>query len=458
LYADLYRKGQTDSIAIWCAIKNVKKHPFFKRNSTKKNNKPQSIVRVLSDASGISYNTINKHIPFLLELGLIKFDNKKVWCVSVAATTDIALKLGLYQEASRVKRIVFRLSNAITLSDIKIIVKDSIIITHKIAAVNKCLLFKETNVTTKSAIDNGDFNFITDKRNKNRIAKMNKGRIAAKFIPKDDLDSIIPYCGISNQGFSNVNGTKSISAGFRAKNKLVRLGFIQERRKQLIIKEKVSYSEFMEMRVSCDHEKPLRYYKGTVYVDMPSEVISVNTKVPRYENCYFSNALKNIVSIPALNKGKDTSFFDKKEYANTKIEKVEIKIEKENKHVQLPYSPFVGYYLKDETLSDKPDFYSSSRFKKAWYMKNQNKKGVINHLLSRKDIKNRFGWSSKMVDLFLKKREADKVAIGTNNRSYKLYALSTITAMEQSSEFLDNLSKHYKVMENWYVKNTAKVS
>lgn len=451
LYARLYDNGQLEPLAIWCYIKCIKKHPFFKRYSTKKN-KPQSISRVLSDASGLSYNTINKSLQFLLDLGLVKYDNNKVWLVGVQETTNIAMRLGYYpQQIFKQKNIVFRFNEEnFSLSQIKTVVKTSILVTHKIASINKCLLFKETNATIKTAIDNNDHEFLTKKQNKKAIKKVISGNIT---IPQDDLNSIIPYCAISNKGFSNINGTKSVNAGFNLKRKLVKLGFIQERRKQYVVRKDVSYSEFLNMVSSHDGNKPLRYYRGTVYIDLPSEVASVKTNTPRYTNCYFSNALRNIVSIPALDINKDITIFNPVFAQKNEAVCIEPKTT-----IDLSYSPFVGFILKEETLEMCPDFYSSNRFKKAWYLKSEYKRGGNNFLLSRKDIKNRLGWSKKMIDLFLKNREGDKVKIGLNNRSYKLYSLDTISKIEQSPDFINNLSKNYKTIETWYLKTTESVA
>lgn len=398
MFYSLINDGKSDAIALYCYLKAVNEHPFFMRPLTA-SGKRQEASKTLSIQSGISQNTIKKHLAILVEYGLIRIADNHIACAGTEQTKLFAGKgkplLGKKNKDTK-KRKVFTVNvkGDFTFGMLKTIVKNSHSISKAVRSINSALLIKERAFKRKKAIGNSTI-----------------------YGKKSAHEDLINYCGISNSYFSSVNGTKSISSGNRVKKCLESAGVISSKRRINVIGKFQKFADFLNFKEYYIGDKPVRYKNGLAYVDMPSEIVILKKNSTEKESIVETSSIKECTS-----------------------------------EFKLRHDHYYGYMLKDETLSMCPDLFDFNMFNKSRFLY-ANRNNDENLFLTKSDIRKRFGWSSRRIKSFLGK--PDKFALSSNNIYYGLFKLSTVVSIELSSEFESSIIKTYGRLSASYLKRIS---
>jgi hypothetical protein len=396
LFYHLIGEGQSDAIALFCYLKAIKKDPFFFRPLTKRGN-PQEITRVLSSESGISQDTIKKHIDILIKYNLIRYNDKFIVC-SGSETTKLFShpdQIGIkkrYRKNKNSRVFTINIYSSFTYGELKTLVKNTHAISKVIRKVNSAIKNKQRATIKKKVLDKTSCLGEHDAHNAN-----------------------MKYCGISNKYFSTVNGSTSVSSGYRVKKLLERAGFISSKRRYKEIAKFSSYAEFVNYREYTNFDGPLRFCNGSAYIDMASEI-----------------------SLIKIDRSEDKA----------------IKAEKTESNLDLKHSKFYGYMMDQSIMDMCPDIFDFNIFNKSRFLY-ANRSNKENLFLTKKDVKRRFGWSEKRVKEFLSVKP-DRFRKSSSNLFYGLFSLDTIVEIERSCEFKCAVSKGYNRLSSAYLKRVAK--
>ena len=267
LYAELFSIGGDSLVATYSMLK-------FRRNKNSKINKEENrnIYHTLREQSKLSVTTLRKQVKELIKLEICFFDNKGNFCFLGGEKLNkkyknkrVFVEVGTFKQT---KMYSFRVR-----------------------------IFKMEQ-SQKNAIDKRD-----------RLNKL-KGRQAKgfwlsekerNFIDRKDNYSQDSFTGktvLSNQGYSKLKHgeTKSKSAGYYWKKKLVSAGIIKTKRNFRYIK-KCTKKEYLFLKRNID--KTLMYKNGKLFQELSSEFTTgdfpkkvINTSIKKldylsFDFCYF---------------------------------------------------------------------------------------------------------------------------------------------------------------------------